>query len=415
MALPPREDGAAHHRHQARAPAARPAPSTCMTHAEPGRCSRTCGRSEPSSDAARAPQAARAMQPDDLYRSPQRAGRRTTRAFRVAERLLLTGHSHQAWPDVALDGSSRPGTTPPSWSTTSGSAPSRRPSGCGAAMRGCSGTRTARSRSAQNTHELVIAVSLRPAAASAARGWSPPTASITPSAASSTGSARRASTIVKVPAEPAATLAERLAAAVDERTAAVLVSSVLFAQRAHRAGPGRACGGLRRATAPSCWWTPTTTSTWCRSRSSGEGLGARVRHRRRLQVLPARGGELPSCGCPRARRLRPVITGWFSEFSALTDGRRGGVPYGAGPDALGRCDLRPDQPLSRRARCSTSSRREGLTPELLRTVSQHQVGRLPCAVRRARPRPRGRLARSRRAAGAAGRFPGAPRAARPEL
>ena len=27
--------------------------------------------------------------------------------FRVAERLLLTGHSHQAWPDVALDGQRR--------------------------------------------------------------------------------------------------------------------------------------------------------------------------------------------------------------------------------------------------------------------------------------------------------------------
>ena len=25
-------------------------------------------------------------------------------AFRVAERLLLTGHSHQAWPDVAREG-----------------------------------------------------------------------------------------------------------------------------------------------------------------------------------------------------------------------------------------------------------------------------------------------------------------------
>ena len=24
-------------------------------------------------------------------------------AFRVAERLLLTGHSHQAWPDVGFD------------------------------------------------------------------------------------------------------------------------------------------------------------------------------------------------------------------------------------------------------------------------------------------------------------------------
>ncbi|MGE3404736.1 MAG: kynureninase, partial [Vicinamibacterales bacterium] len=26
------------------------------------------------------------------------------RRFRVAERILLTGHSHQAWPDVAFDG-----------------------------------------------------------------------------------------------------------------------------------------------------------------------------------------------------------------------------------------------------------------------------------------------------------------------
>src|SRR5690606_42089230 len=35
--------------------------------------------------------------------------------------------------------------------------------------------------------------------------------------------------VVLVPAEPAGTLAERLAAAVDDRTAAVLVSAVLFA------------------------------------------------------------------------------------------------------------------------------------------------------------------------------------------
>src|SRR5687767_10291638 len=27
--------------------------------------------------------------------------------FRVAERLLLTGHSHQAWPDVAFDAQQR--------------------------------------------------------------------------------------------------------------------------------------------------------------------------------------------------------------------------------------------------------------------------------------------------------------------
>ena len=29
--------------------------------------------------------------------------RGTTRGFRVAERVLLTGHSHQAWPDVAFE------------------------------------------------------------------------------------------------------------------------------------------------------------------------------------------------------------------------------------------------------------------------------------------------------------------------
>ena len=29
------------------------------------------------------------------------------RRFRVSERLLLTGHSHQAWPDVAFDAQQR--------------------------------------------------------------------------------------------------------------------------------------------------------------------------------------------------------------------------------------------------------------------------------------------------------------------
>ena len=29
------------------------------------------------------------------------------RSFRVSERILLTGHSHQAWPDVAWEGIER--------------------------------------------------------------------------------------------------------------------------------------------------------------------------------------------------------------------------------------------------------------------------------------------------------------------
>ena len=39
----------------------------------------------------------------DLTRTPNALSPHYAR-FRVTERLLLTGHSHQAWPDVALEG-----------------------------------------------------------------------------------------------------------------------------------------------------------------------------------------------------------------------------------------------------------------------------------------------------------------------
>src|SRR5436190_20742258 len=42
------------------------------------------------------------MKPSDLYASPNALARHYTR-FRVSERLLLTGHSHQAWPDVSFE------------------------------------------------------------------------------------------------------------------------------------------------------------------------------------------------------------------------------------------------------------------------------------------------------------------------
>ena len=43
---------------------------------------------------------------DDLRADPNRLAPQYSR-FRVGERLLLTGHSHQAWPDRALDGQKR--------------------------------------------------------------------------------------------------------------------------------------------------------------------------------------------------------------------------------------------------------------------------------------------------------------------
>ena len=80
---------------------------------------------------------------DDLRRTPNALAPHYSR-FRVAERLLFTGHSHQAWPDVAFDGQVE------AWrgrgrvrGRRSGSARSRRPSACAAAGRACSTTATA--------------------------------------------------------------------------------------------------------------------------------------------------------------------------------------------------------------------------------------------------------------------------------
>ena len=44
-----------------------------------------------------------ALAPDRLYASPNALASHYS-VFRVHERLLLTGHSHQAWPDVGFDG-----------------------------------------------------------------------------------------------------------------------------------------------------------------------------------------------------------------------------------------------------------------------------------------------------------------------
>src|SRR3989442_1313418 len=45
------------------------------------------------------------LRPEALYASPNALAPHYGR-FRVAERLLLTGHSHQAWPDCGFDGQS---------------------------------------------------------------------------------------------------------------------------------------------------------------------------------------------------------------------------------------------------------------------------------------------------------------------
>ena len=77
--------------------------------------------------------------------------------------------------------------------------------------------------------------------------------------------------------------------------------------------------------------------------------------------------------------LRPVITGWFSEFTALADREQPGrVAYGAGGDRFAGATYDPASHY-RAAAVFGFFREQGLTPELLREVSQHQIGLLAAA------------------------------------
>jgi kynureninase len=77
---------------------------------------------------------------------------------------------------------------------------------------------------------------------------------------------------------------------------------------------------------------------------------------------------------PEACGLRPVITGWYSEFTALADkARPGEVVYGEGGDRFAGATYDPTSHY-RAAAVFEFFERQRLTPTLLCEVSQHQIG-----------------------------------------
>lgn len=294
--------------------------------------------------------------------------------FRVAERLLLTGHSHQAWPDAALEGqveawSDAAELVDDKWERAAGKAERVR--------RGFArllGDRSGEIALGQNTHELLVrflsALPLRER----------------PRLVTTDGefhtirrqldrlAEERVVEVVKVSAMPAAALAEHLIAAVDHRTAAVLVSAVLF-------GNAHIVPGLDRVLA-AC-------------RRVGAELLVDAYHQ--VNVVPASleedgladafvvGGGYKYCqlgegNCflrvPTGRaHLRPILTGWFSEFAHLSERTDGAVPYGDGPARWAGSTYDPTSHY-RAARVFDFLEREELTPSILRELSRHQVALL---------------------------------------
>ena len=221
--------------------------------------------------------------------------------FRVTERLLLTGHSHQAWPDVGSTRSSVPGWTRRHSSTTSGTGPRQSPTRCGR-MAAAAQRSEGDIALGQNTHELVVR--LLSALLPARRGPPP----VTTDGEFHTirrqldRLAEAGVDVQKVAARPGETLAERLAAASTPASTPVLVSSVLFETAEIVPDLARvavACvrprrGAARRRVSPS----------ECRAlRRAGAGSIASLHRRRRLQVLPAWRRQLLPAG---AAGLRPA-------------------------------------------------------------------------------------------------------------
>ena len=305
--------------------------------------------------------------------------------FRVAERVLLTGHSHQAWPDEAFEGQQRAWLdaaeyVDDKWARAEAQADHVR-RGFAALL----GDRPGNIALGTSTHELVTrwlsALPLRER----------------PRIVTTDGEfhslrrqvdrlAEAGVPVAMVPARPAATLAERVAAVIDDRTACAMVSSVLF--ETAEIVPGlqtvaEACATKGAAVLIDAYHhlnaVPFDVASMGLSDAFITGGGYKY-----CQLGEGNAFLRVPPGC----RMRPVLTGWFAEFSALetsggpSDGKGGPtVGYGPGAAAFGGATYDPTSHY-RAAVVFAFHNKHGLSPDRLREISRQQVGFLKAGIER---------------------------------
>jgi kynureninase len=289
--------------------------------------------------------------------------------FRVADRLLLTGHSHQAWPDVGFRAQQRAWLdaaefVDDKWTHAEAQAAEVR--------RGFArllGDRPEQIALGQNTHELVtrwlsaLPLASRPRIVTTDAEFHTIRRQID-------RLAEEGIEVVKETARPVATLAERLASHVNARTACVMVSSVLF---------------------DTAEIVPQLDAIAARCHLHGAHLLVDAYHH--LNVVPfdltamglagafVTGGGYKYCqlgegNCflrvPSGTHWRPVLTGWFAEFEALERTGATRVSYGEGAAAFAGATYDPTSHY-RGAAVFEFHQEQGLTVERLRRINRGQV------------------------------------------
>jgi selenocysteine lyase/cysteine desulfurase len=310
------------------------------------------------------------MDVDWLRQSPNPLAAYYTR-FRVAERLLLTGHSHQAWPDPAEQGVLRAFAdaaecVDEKWARVE-AVDARVRSGFAQRLHDATGDYAL----GQNTHELLVCLL---SALELPRR---------PRIVTSTGefhSARRqferleeeGVEIVRVDCEAPDTLVERMAAELDDRTALCMLSSVMYETAAIIPGLGHLARACERV------GVPLLVDAYHQLGVVPMDLGALG-----LETAFVIGGGYKYCQLgegnaflriPAGCELRPVVTGWFASFDELEQPRSGArVGYGPGPQRFAGATYDPTSRY-RAAAVFDFFDEQRLDVELLRAISQHQLG-----------------------------------------
>lgn len=317
------------------------------------------------------------MRPDDLARRYAR--------FRVGERVLLTGHSHQAWPDVGFDAQQQ------AWLDAAELVDDKWDRAFAMADKVRAGFRRlledpdGHIALGQNTHELVVrflsALPLRER----------------PRLVTTDGEFRtihrqlgrlREEGVEVATLSGDAGVADRLASAVDERTAAVLVSSVLFRDATIVEGLG--------AVADAC--AQVGAELLVDAYHSLAAVPFSVRETGLNGAFVVGGGykycQLGEGNCflrfPAECALRPVLTGWFAEFGTLAQApapeSESGLARPSPPVRYGTGHVRfagaTYDPAShyRAAAVFQFFAEHGLTADRLRASSLAQIRRLATAV-----------------------------------